>query len=1386
MARARRILAYAGIAFATLVVVAGAAVIALDTRPGLAFLARTATGALSSPGSQVAVEGVSGSLWDTLRIEKLAVADADGPWLRLEDVVLDWRPSALVSRRVAIERLSAAKVEVLRAPAPAPDPRSGGEPSGIEWPPPRLPVDIAVERLDVATVALAEPVLGVAASLGVEGMLAIDGNLRARLAIARHDGGAGGARLDAAYGRDDRRLRLSLAVDEPAGGLIARLAGQPDLPPVHVGFEGEGAIPGFAGRLTARLGNRAAVDTAVSIDGGAAGPVLRLDGRADVAGLLEGTAATLLAEGLAFDVAVREDGESIVVQTARIDAAGLRIDATAHVDPESLDGRAAIDVAVAGDSATAAQIPAVRFASARLRLAAEGNLLRAPLDVSASIEEPAVDGARVRRLNLTARLAPETPWSDPALALRADATLHADGAAFGAPAAAAAIGAAPSLRIGARIEPYRPHAGDIALALDAAAAALQASGEIGADGGTLTVTGDLTRLQTLAPGVLRDGTVSMAVTVATPGGIAGTTIDAVVNGRGLAPVAPALRTVLGAAPKLEASVRIGDGMVIDVQALQLTSPGAAASAQGRLDPDGQGSDLRYTLRLDDLAAVAPGAAGKLSASGRVHGALADPSVTLRLDAPRLAAGGVALAGVDAEAEVATAVSRPRGHIRIGAASEFGPLVVETTLAAPDARRIRLPDLRIRAGEARIDGALTVNTAGPTIDGTLRSNRIALAPWSRLAGTALDGTATVALTVAPDGRRSRAELRLDGDGIAAGGVTVERLSATVTSPDALAARTFRLERLNARLAGSTISLRQPATLTLAPDAMALESFRLAVNGGEIAVDASSRPSGVRADATVTRLPLALVDALALKQGLTGRADARLSLSGPPQDIGGTLTLALADVRAAGKEAAGLPPATANLRATFGGGRLEAGARIAAGADTTADATAVVPLRLSAAPFAAALDPNASLTVDADAKGSVGRIWERLPFPTQRLAGNLGATLQVRGTTDAPSINGQVSLRNGEYEHLLLGTLLRDLTVDVVADGAAVTIRRATARDGRDGQIALTGTVDLTPGRGMPVDANATLTRFTLFNRAEGTASASGTVAMTGPVAGGTLRARLRTDRAELRIQEAPPPSVVSLDVTEVGGGRPPPPPPAPIPTSAPVPLKLDIVVEIPGQAYARGRGLDSEWAGRVTVAGTADAPKIDGDIHIVRGQFEAIGKVFRLTTGRIDLTGLPEAEPTIALTAEYTTSELTAVIHVSGSASNPKITLSSQPEVPQDEIMARILFDKGAGRLSPLEAAQLADAVATLAGGGSGAGGFLDRMRQTLGVDVLRVGAGEGTDAATLSVGKYLTEGVYVGLDQGTGPRTGAATVEIEVTPHISVESSFGTDSRVGVKWKWDY
>jgi translocation and assembly module TamB len=137
-----------------------------------------------------------------------------------------------------------------------------------------------------------------------------------------------------------------------------------------------------------------------------------------------------------------------------------------------------------------------------------------------------------------------------------------------------------------------------------------------------------------------------------------------------------------------------------------------------------------------------------------------------------------------------------------------------------------------------------------------------------------------------------------------------------------------------------------------------------------------------------------------------------------------------------------------------------------------------------------------------------------------------------------------------------------------------------------------------------------------------------------------------------------------------------------------------------------------------------------------------------------------------------------------------LEISSVPELPQDEIVSRMLFHKNTSQLSTGEAVHLAAAVATLSGNDGGAGGILDATRHTLGIDVLRIeSTGSGEDEApAVSAGKYVTEDVYVGVEQGTASDSGSVGVEVELTPNISVESGVGQtgESNVGIKFKWDY
>jgi translocation and assembly module TamB len=136
---------------------------------------------------------------------------------------------------------------------------------------------------------------------------------------------------------------------------------------------------------------------------------------------------------------------------------------------------------------------------------------------------------------------------------------------------------------------------------------------------------------------------------------------------------------------------------------------------------------------------------------------------------------------------------------------------------------------------------------------------------------------------------------------------------------------------------------------------------------------------------------------------------------------------------------------------------------------------------------------------------------------------------------------------------------------------------------------------------------------------------------------------------------------------------------------------------------------------------------------------------------------------------------------------PTVTLGSDPELPQDEVLSRLLFGRNLASITPYQAIQLAGAANTLAGGG----GFdlLGQTRKMLGVDQLEIKNTEGDQGGTaISAGKYLSENVYMEVEKGLGPKGGKGSVVWELTPNISVETEVGENADIGggVNWKWDY
>jgi len=231
------------------------------------------------------------------------------------------------------------------------------------------------------------------------------------------------------------------------------------------------------------------------------------------------------------------------------------------------------------------------------------------------------------------------------------------------------------------------------------------------------------------------------------------------------------------------------------------------------------------------------------------------------------------------------------------------------------------------------------------------------------------------------------------------------------------------------------------------------------------------------------------------------------------------------------------------------------------------------------------------------------------------------------------------------------------------------------------------------------------------------------------------------------------------------------------------MQLNVKVTAPRRIVVFGRGLDTEWAANFRVTGPVNDPSIDGTATLVRGDLDLAGRRFSFDTGTIDLDG-PIRTARIDIAAERTADDITASVRVSGTPVEPKFTLESTPSLPQDEILARVLFGRSAAELSGFEAAQLAAGLAQLAGGNAGFDP-VGLVRAATGLDRVSFGAEGG--AATVSAGKYIADDVYVQLGAGGSGGVGAE-VEWEPAKELSIISSAqgNGDTKIAVRWKKDY
>ncbi|MDX1710468.1 MAG: translocation/assembly module TamB domain-containing protein [Rhodovibrionaceae bacterium] len=844
--------------------------------------------------------------------------------------------------------------------------------------------------------------------------------------------------------------------------------------------------------------------------------------------------------------------------------------------------------------------------------------------------------------------------------------------------------------------------------------------------------------------------------------------------------------------------------------------------------------------------------GALGADAEISGPLADPNVDGEANLSRLDLGDQGLEEIAARFQLQNLATGLNGTISAKAGSAYGPIEAATRLRL-GSDVVEFNEIDATLLGVRTTGAVSLPYAGTPIEGELTLAAESLTKLLGQAGLSGDGAADVEVRLSgQDGSQTlrassdirslsldldgaplttdalRVDLRaddlladmrfqasLDGEGLAMpqSGVALSRVALSADgNPEAISysfaaegdvqgpldltgrgtatlgeALQITLAELSGTVLDRPLELRQPLEVRASEGAVAARSLDIGFAGGGLTGDFERDASGIAADIAIDAMPLSLVSLAAPSMEMEGSVSGTVSLQSPGGAATGNLDLSFDGLKLeAGKRA---KPVSVRVAGQLANGRLALDAQAQGPWKSPLSAKADLPLVIDVAEGRFALPGDGPITASVDWQGEIEPLFVLLPQDQHVLRGTGQVALRAEGTLDDPEIGGSVSLKNGRYEHLTAGTLLKDLQVRLEAENRVIRITKLSGRDGDGGELTGEGQLEFDRAETFPLNIKAELNKMKIARRDEVVATASGKIGVKGDMKGLEIKGRITVDQAELSLASDLPPDVVELNVTETRDG-------VVIETreetsdkaeETAVPIALDIQIDMPQKVYIRGRGLDSEWRGNLHIGGTAANPIIEGQMNSVRGEMNLLGKTFKLNPSAVNFLRGPSIDPELDITATHDGEELDVTVSLSGTATNPKLTLSSSPPVPEDEILSRTLFNKPASELTAFETVQLASAIGQLAGGGGGAG-IMDMARNLIGVDVLRVGSSDTTDGATLEAGKYITEEVYVGVEQGAASESGAVSVEVDVTPNIKLKSdlSGGEGSNVGVRFQWDY
>ena len=511
-----------------------------------------------------------------------------------------------------------------------------------------------------------------------------------------------------------------------------------------------------------------------------------------------------------------------------------------------------------------------------------------------------------------------------------------------------------------------------------------------------------------------------------------------------------------------------------------------------------------------------------------------------------------------------------------------------------------------------------------------------------------------------------------------------------------------------------------------------------------------PSSGKVNATLQSQDLdlkKLFTDLGIKAMTSGLMNARFDADGTIANPDARLTLQVRDIR--NEYWPKMEPATFDLNVEATQKRLTALGKLQQPRIQPLEITAGTPFDIPKIARDRGISDDTPITAKARLpRSSVNFVRQFVP-DLQQLDGDLGLDVDVTGTFGHPVLSGagDMTVNAARFTNATLPTL-RGFNVRFTFRDNALTLDRF-AGDLAGGPFSMTGRVTFAKLTEPILDLQMRAQSVLVARNDTLTARADGNIRVTGPFAAATVSGNVALTNSRF---------LKNIDLIPIGlPGRPAPQPPAERPEffSLPGPpfrdWKFDVAITTKDPVLIRGNLATGEATTDLKLSGTGLHPGLQGVVHMEG--VEATLPFSRLDVSRGSLTFDPSdsTNPTIDLQGTSVIRDYTVRVYVYGTLLSPQAIFTSEPPLPQEEIIS--LIATGTTRRELSTGNVLAGRAAML---------LVQQLYRKI------VKKGEPTDSNT----------VFNRLDQDLGtvdPRTGQqqATVRLKLTDQLVLTGDVG-------------